>query len=392
MSSQLINQVVELTNQERAKAGLQPLTLNNQLTQAAQDHSDSMAVDDFFSHTGADGSSVGDRVRETGYNYSTAGENIAAGQRTAEDVVEGWMNSPGHRANILNPNYTEIGVGYELLENDTGSVNYNRYWTQVFGTPQGGGRSPVNNQPTETIEQNDEPNNEPIDVEEDRVSTPIETDSTPTDSLEPETSNKDSQEPQVDELTETELPTAETETDSQIEVEVPTAETETDSQIEVEVPTAETETDSQIETLDNNSTDLESSDNNNDSLGEDSNFNLFGTDIGSVNETGDGYSDDLTGSSDVVMTGDDAIISSEPRYSFSYSSSSSSSSGNNNQEFSFTSNDSSFTEIAEIMRESMGTSELNMEQYELNLIDAISNSDLSPARQEMMIEAVESFF
>ena len=90
---------------------------------------------DFFSHTGADGSTVGDRVQNSGYQYSNAGENIAAGQTTAVDVVEGWINSPGHRANILNPNYTEIGVGYEYLQNDTGSINYNHYWTQVFGTP-----------------------------------------------------------------------------------------------------------------------------------------------------------------------------------------------------------------------------------------------------------------
>ena len=135
MSIQFIEQVVELTNIERAKAGLSPLELNNRLLNAAQDHSNDMAQDDFFSHTGADGSSIGDRVRASGYQYSTTGENIAAGQTTPAQVVEGWMNSPGHRANILNPNYTEIGVGYEYLQNDTGSVNYNHYWTQVFGTP-----------------------------------------------------------------------------------------------------------------------------------------------------------------------------------------------------------------------------------------------------------------
>jgi hypothetical protein len=147
MSSQLINQVVELTNAERAKAGLNPLTLNNQLVQAAQGHSDSMAADDFFSHTGVDGSDVSDRVQDTGYQYSHAGENIAAGQKTAAEVVQGWMDSPGHRANILNAEFTEIGIGYELLENDTGSVNYNHYWTQVFGTPQGNNNQESNNQP-----------------------------------------------------------------------------------------------------------------------------------------------------------------------------------------------------------------------------------------------------
>lgn len=134
MSSQLINRVLELTNKERSKVGLEPLKLNKQLANAADNHSDSMARDDFFSHTGADGSSVSDRVINNGYEYSTVGENIAAGQRSAEEVVQTWMDSPGHRANILNPDYTEIGIGYEYLENDTGAVNYNHYWTQVFGT------------------------------------------------------------------------------------------------------------------------------------------------------------------------------------------------------------------------------------------------------------------
>jgi hypothetical protein len=157
MSSQLINQVLELTNAERAKAGLQPLTLNNQLAKAAQGHSDSMAADDFFSHTGADGSDVSDRVQDAGYQYSRTGENIAAGQKTAAEVVQGWMDSPGHRANILNADYTEIGIGYELLENDTGSVNYNHYWTQVFGRPQGNSSQP--NQPKEK-------NNDPVAVED----------------------------------------------------------------------------------------------------------------------------------------------------------------------------------------------------------------------------------
>ena len=147
MSTKLINRVVELTNIERANAGLQPLTLDLQLVDAAQDHSNDMAQDDFFSHTGADGSTVGSRVTDTGYQYSTVGENIAAGQTTAAEVVEGWMNSPGHRANILNGNFTEIGIGYEYLANDTGSVNYNHYWTQVFGTPLNGNRGGSNSQP-----------------------------------------------------------------------------------------------------------------------------------------------------------------------------------------------------------------------------------------------------
>ena len=133
MSNQLINQVLKLTNNERAEAGLEPLKLNNKLASAADEHSNSMAEDDFFSHTGIDGLNIGDRVKNKGYQYQTVGENSAAGYSTASEVVKAWMNSPGHRANILNPNYTEIGIGYEFLQEDIGSVNYNHYWTQVFG-------------------------------------------------------------------------------------------------------------------------------------------------------------------------------------------------------------------------------------------------------------------
>ncbi len=129
-----INQVVDLINFERTQAGLDPLQIDSQLSQAAQVHTESMANDDFFSHYGVDGSSPFERIRDRGYQYSTAAENIAAEYQTPEAVVEAWMGSAGHRANILNSNLTEIGVGYEYLANDTGSVNYNHYWTTTFGT------------------------------------------------------------------------------------------------------------------------------------------------------------------------------------------------------------------------------------------------------------------
>ncbi|NES64367.1 MAG: CAP domain-containing protein [Okeania sp. SIO2D1] len=132
---QFIDRVVELTNQERTQLGLDPLTADPLLNQAAQTHTENMAEQDFFSHTGLDGSSVGDRIEATGYDFSTWAENIAAGRQTPEAVVAGWMNSDGHRRNILNPNLEEIGVGYYFLEEDTGSVNFNHYWTQVFATP-----------------------------------------------------------------------------------------------------------------------------------------------------------------------------------------------------------------------------------------------------------------
>ncbi|MGF1542707.1 MAG: CAP domain-containing protein [Pleurocapsa sp.] len=181
MSSELINQVLELTNTERAKAGLKPLKLNSQLSNAAQTHSNNMAKDDFFSHTGADGSNIGNRIQNAGYQYSTAGENIAAGQRTAEQVVEGWMNSPGHRANILNADFTEIGIGHAFLENDTGSVNYNYYWTQVFAAPLSTNNNGGTNQETINLGNN---NNDDV--------APIENnDSAPTSNLDNNSTNLD---------------------------------------------------------------------------------------------------------------------------------------------------------------------------------------------------------
>jgi uncharacterized protein YkwD len=116
-------QVVDLTNQERISRGLAPLTINVQLNNAAEQHSQDMVVQNYFSHQGRDGSSPWDRMQSQGYNYSQAAENIAFGQTTAQEVVTDWMNSAGHRQNILDPNLKEIGVGY-----------YNGYWTQDFGT------------------------------------------------------------------------------------------------------------------------------------------------------------------------------------------------------------------------------------------------------------------
>ncbi|NJK48509.1 type I secretion protein [Candidatus Gracilibacteria bacterium] len=92
-----------------------------------------MANGDFFSHTDPNGSTVRMRIDRSNYEWRTYGENIAAGQITPESVMNGWMNSSGHRANILNASFTHLGVGYSYLANDTGNVNYRHYWTQVFG-------------------------------------------------------------------------------------------------------------------------------------------------------------------------------------------------------------------------------------------------------------------
>ncbi|TVL91573.1 sigma-70 family RNA polymerase sigma factor [Streptomyces sp. SAJ15] len=123
---QLAAQVLELVNVERATAGCSPVRRNDLLVTAAQRHSDDMAARDYFDHTSPDGSDPGDRITAAGYRWRTYGENIAAGQQTAQSVMDSWMNSPGHRQNILNCDVTEMGVGVNL---DSGGP----IWTQVFG-------------------------------------------------------------------------------------------------------------------------------------------------------------------------------------------------------------------------------------------------------------------
>ncbi|MFD5639526.1 sigma-70 family RNA polymerase sigma factor [Streptomyces sp. NPDC127077] len=121
-----VAQVVALVNKERATAGCGPLTEDPQLEDAAQAHSDDMAARDFFEHTNPDGADPGKRITAAGYQWSTYGENIAMGQQTPESVMESWMNSPGHRANILNCSFKNIGVG---VHKGSGGP----WWTQDFG-------------------------------------------------------------------------------------------------------------------------------------------------------------------------------------------------------------------------------------------------------------------
>ncbi|MGW1765093.1 CAP domain-containing protein [Streptomyces sp. NPDC002073] len=120
-------EVVRLVNVERAAAGCSALTVDADLTEAAQRYSDTMAATGNFSHTGADGSQPRDRIEAAGYDWSGYGENIAMGQADAAAVVDAWMDSPGHRENILNCRFTEIGVGV--------STAGGPWWTQDFGTP-----------------------------------------------------------------------------------------------------------------------------------------------------------------------------------------------------------------------------------------------------------------
>lgn len=116
-------QVVELTNSEREKHGLSPLKVDEELSKVAREKSRDMAANNYFAHNSPTYGSPFDMMQSYGVDYSTAGENIAKGQTTPEQVVNGWMNSEGHRANILNANFTHIGVGY---------VEDGNHWTQQF--------------------------------------------------------------------------------------------------------------------------------------------------------------------------------------------------------------------------------------------------------------------
>jgi uncharacterized YkwD family protein len=121
--SQFEQEVVELTNQERAKQGLSPLKIDTELSKVAREKSRDMASNGYFAHNSPSYGSPFDMMKQFGISYSTAGENIAKGQRTPEEVVNAWMNSEGHRANIMNANFTHIGVGY---------VEQGNHWTQQF--------------------------------------------------------------------------------------------------------------------------------------------------------------------------------------------------------------------------------------------------------------------
>lgn len=122
-------QVVDLANKERAAAGLSALKVNTKLAGMAEKKAEDLRDNHYFDHNSPVYGSPFDMMRQFGISYQSAGENIAKGQRTPEEVMNGWMNSPGHRANILNSSYTEIGVGYVTDGNGTG------YWVQEFIRP-----------------------------------------------------------------------------------------------------------------------------------------------------------------------------------------------------------------------------------------------------------------
>ncbi|WP_103104045.1 CAP domain-containing protein [Brevibacillus reuszeri] len=114
-------QVTDLVNQERAKAGLKPVELDASLNKVAKAKAADMSNNNYFDHTSPTYGSPFDMMKQFGVSYMTAGENIAMGQRNAEEVMNQWMNSEGHRQNIINPSFTKIGVGF-----------VNGYWVQEF--------------------------------------------------------------------------------------------------------------------------------------------------------------------------------------------------------------------------------------------------------------------
>jgi uncharacterized YkwD family protein/spore coat assembly protein SafA len=123
------SEVVRLVNIERAKAGLPALKENWQLSRVARYKSQDMINKNYFSHYSPTYGSPFDMIESFGIKFSAAGENIAMGQRTPQEVMNAWMNSPGHRSNILSPSYTEIGVGF--AKDKSGRC----YWTQMFIKP-----------------------------------------------------------------------------------------------------------------------------------------------------------------------------------------------------------------------------------------------------------------
>ncbi|HEY2495211.1 MAG TPA: CAP domain-containing protein [Paenibacillus sp.] len=120
-SSQFAQQVLDLVNQERSKAGLSSLSMNEELSNVAMVKAQDMYNNNYFDHNSPTHGSPFDMMKEFGITFNSAGENIAKGQTTPTQVMNDWMNSPGHKANILNNSYTHIGIAY-----------YNNEWVQEF--------------------------------------------------------------------------------------------------------------------------------------------------------------------------------------------------------------------------------------------------------------------
>ena len=122
-------QVLALVNENRRRGGCGDLTLDRRLIVAAYDHADDMARRGYFGHESPDGDGSGDRMREAGYPWSRYGENIARGQESVYEVVDGWMHSPVHRENIMDCRLRQMGIGLAFARDRT------PYWVQDFATP-----------------------------------------------------------------------------------------------------------------------------------------------------------------------------------------------------------------------------------------------------------------
>jgi uncharacterized protein YkwD len=134
------NRALELVNQARSKArkcgrqsvgAARPVGLNVKLDRAALTHSEDMAQHGRMTHRGTDGTSVAERATRAGYQWSKVGENVAAGTPGVEEVIQGWLHSPEHCANLMNPEFTQMGIAYAVNAESEDGI----YWTQVFGTP-----------------------------------------------------------------------------------------------------------------------------------------------------------------------------------------------------------------------------------------------------------------
>jgi hypothetical protein len=139
-AARVSRRVLALVNQARSQPrncgsssfnAAPPLKSSAVLNQAALIHSQDMLRNNLFQHEGSDGSKVGDRVTRVGYQWRRVGENVATGAETPEAVVRGWLDSPGHCANIMSPGFTEMGVAYVVDPKSEAGI----YWTQVFATP-----------------------------------------------------------------------------------------------------------------------------------------------------------------------------------------------------------------------------------------------------------------
>jgi len=139
-AAEVAAEVLQLANKARASArrcgaqqfsAVPPLTLSSNLNDAAQVHARDLAKHNTLSHSGSDGSSPAERVARAGYRWRVVGENVASGPTTAKEVMEGWLDSPGHCENLMSGRFTEMGIGYTVDAKSESGV----YWSQVFATP-----------------------------------------------------------------------------------------------------------------------------------------------------------------------------------------------------------------------------------------------------------------